>query len=603
MPSGRIFRRVGEYGHENGVKGMNGIALVYFLLGGVLCFGARLCPRGTWNEEYTSRNQTKVLTGMMALLVILHHMAQKISAAWSLTSVRSAGLEFFTGIGFPVVAVFFFCSGLGLYRSLHGKPDYLKGFLRRRVLLIVIAYYLSEWIYTAVRLLMGQRMALPDVLWYLSGLRMANTYSWYAVVIPFFYLVFWAAFRFCRREGTAIFWVFAFTLAYTVLGTLVNHQNTWWMRGEWWYNSVVLFPLGLLFGKNEARVTRFFRRGYWIWLLLSAAATVLLFIQSDWLLSHRWGYYWESSRMRVPFRLYSVGCQWLVCCAFVAFCFLLMMKVRLGNGALAWMGAMSLELYLVHGLFVELFGYRFMDLTRSFLYIRNAVPYMAAVLACSVPAALGFRWIYRKVHGLLTGEAAQNRPRGRVKAAAAEAVRRLRARCRISGETVKKVLRYGWLPALLVLGFVGIRLFSGGTPACVVDRLKITIPAGFSQSYTDSRYTKWKYTGKDRKPSDLMLDRDIRGESAQRFANVEAVMEACSGWMTDMEIYVNPQGIRMARGFSQKNDYGPDRRYYVEGTDGVFLLTMIEDSRYYDPADCEAVMQEVADSICVSYGQ
>ena len=307
---------------------MNWIYLVYFLLGILLCYGVEICPRGTWNEDYTSRDQTKILTGIMALGVALHHLAQKTCVSWVPVNVRVHGLDFFADIGFPVVAVFFFCSGLGLYRSLHSKKDYLKDFPRRRVLRIVIAFYLSEWVYTAVRLLMGERMNPAKIFWYLSGLHMANSYSWYVIVIPFFYLAFWAAFRFCRKEGFAFFWVFAFTLAYTVLGTLIDHQNTWWMRGEWWYNSVILFPLGLVFGRFEKPVTRFFRKGYWIWLLFSAAAVILLYLQSDWFLSHRWGYYWEGTRMRVPYRLLSTGCQWLVCIAFAAFCFLLPVIIK-----------------------------------------------------------------------------------------------------------------------------------------------------------------------------------------------------------------------------------------------------------------------------------
>ena len=68
------------------------------------------------------------------------------------------GLDFFLQLGYLFVSVFFFCSGLGLYKSFRTKPDYLKGFFRRRVLPIVIAFYLSEWIYLAIRLLAGERM-------------------------------------------------------------------------------------------------------------------------------------------------------------------------------------------------------------------------------------------------------------------------------------------------------------------------------------------------------------------------------------------------------------------------------------------------------------
>ena len=218
---------------------MDWMYLVYFLLGLLVFFGARLACRNEWNEDYTSLKQTKVLQGITALFIALHHMAQKTCAPWHPTRYTVHGLDVFVPLGYLFVGVFLFCSGLGLYRSLHSKPDYLKGFFRRRILPIVIAFYLSEIIYTAVRLLMGEKMDALTVAWYLSGLHMANFNAWYVIVIPFFYLAFWAAFRFCKREGTAVFLVFLFTLGYTVLGTAIDQQNDWWMRGEWWYNSII----------------------------------------------------------------------------------------------------------------------------------------------------------------------------------------------------------------------------------------------------------------------------------------------------------------------------------------------------------------------------
>ena len=260
---------------------MDWMYLFYFSLALLFFFGARSTGRG-WNEEYTSLKQTKMLQGIAALGIALHHMAQKTCAPWHPSVYTVHGLDFFVPIGYMLVGLFLFCSGLGLYRSLKSKPDYLKGFFRRRILPIIIAFYLSEFIYTGIRLLMGEKMNLTTVLWYLSGLHMANFNAWYVVVIPFFYLAFWAAFRFCKREGTAIAWVFLFTLAYTVAGALIDHQDDWWMRGEWWYNSIILFPLGLLFGKFEKQVTGFFKKGYWFWLLLFFAGIFLVFQQSEW---------------------------------------------------------------------------------------------------------------------------------------------------------------------------------------------------------------------------------------------------------------------------------------------------------------------------------
>ena len=563
---------------------MDWLYLFYFALGTLAFFGARYAGRGRWNGEYTSLEQTKALQGIAALGIALHHMAQKTCAPWLSPRHIVHGLDPFIPIGYLLVGVFLFCSGMGLYKSLRSKPDYLKGFFRRRILPVVIAYYLSEFLYTGVRLLMGQKMDAVTILWYLSGLHLANANAWYAVAIPFFYLAFWAAFRLCRRDGPAIFLVFLFALGYTVLGALIDHQSDWWMQGEWWYNSILLFPLGLLFGRFEQRITAVLKKGYWFWLALALAAAVLLFQQSEWLNGNAWGYYGEQfDRLKVQHRLMSAGLQWLAALAFVSCCFLLLLKVRLGNRALASLGGLTLDFYLVHGLFVELFGFNFLDTVKSLHYIRSVPLYIAAVLGCSVPAALLFRLLRRKLTAWLQKKPGPVRERRAAKAAAV-----------LSG--LRRIRRFllPVLVALTLLAFLLPSLRSGNENLREMNGVSFTIPDGFTREYTDSRYAVWSYAGKDRKPGRLILDGDIRDGKGRNFSRAEEVLAECD-WMTEAELYVNPQGVRMVRGFASYSG-SPERRYYIESAGSVLLLCMLEDERYYSPADCEAAILQAADS-------
>ena len=577
---------------------MDWMYLFYFLLAALICFGAKYAGRGAWNEEYTSLKQTKALQGITALGIALHHMAQKTCAPWHPRTYTVHGLDPFLSIGYMFVGVFLFCSGLGLYRSLKSKPDYLKGFIRRRILPIVIAFYLSEIIYTAIRLAMGERMDFLKILWYLSGLHMANFNAWYVIVIPFFYLAFWAAFRFCKREGTAICWVFAFTLAYTALGASIDHQNDWWMRGEWWYNSIILFPLGLLFGKFERQVTAFFRKGYFFWLALSFAAVFLLFWQSEWMNEHAWGYYdFWSNPMKIPHRLMSAGLQWLAAFAYVAFCFLLMMKVKLGNAALAWLGSVTLSFYLMHGIFVELFGYNFLDISKSLVYIKNLPLYIAVVLACSVLAAALFDLVWRKLVSLILGGKNKREPdlpgvsRGKAR-------RKSWLMSILKPEKERRFRRFigPGIAVLLLAGFMLPILPGGDEHVRVMNGQRFQLPDNYTKSYSDSRYAVWKYAGNDRKPGNLILDANIQDTNARSYSTVDDVLAECT-WMTDVEVYVNPQGVRMVRGYAHYAE-GLERRYYIEGAGApVLLMCMNEDERFYSPDDCEEMLRQVAENV------
>ena len=575
---------------------MDWMYLFYFLLAGLIFWGARYAGRGEWNEDYTSLKQTKILQGVAALGIALHHMSQKTCAPWHPSAFVVHGMDPFIPMGYMLVGVFLFCSGLGLYKSFQSKPDYLKGFFRRRVLPIVIAFYLSEFLHTGVRLLMGEKMDLIKILWYLSGLHMANVNAWYAIVIPFFYLAFWAAFRFCKKEGTAIFWVFVFALGYTVAGAFIDHQDDWWMRGEWWYNSIILFPLGLLFGKHEKRVTGFLKKGYWFWLIVSFAAFFLLFQQSEWLINNRWGYYGEwGDPLKVVHRLMSAGIQWLVAFIFVACGFLMMMKVRFGNKALAWLGTVTLDFYLIHGIFVELFGYNFLDISKSLYYIRKVPLYIAAVLACTVPAVILFRLIRTALTGCFLKKGGQG-----PKDSGEDGLTRKQRRKQRKAELAEKKERYGKVavPVLASLLLLGVYLILPGRSnerVRVMNGLEFQIPEHFVRGYTDTRYVIWKYEGTDKKPATLILDAEIRDGKARHLKTAEEVLEACD-WMTETELYVNPQGVRMARGFAEFPD-GRERRYYIESKEAVILMCMKENEQYYNAKDCEEILLQVADSV------
>ena len=572
------------------------IYLFWFLLGALLFCGVKYAGRGKWNEDYTSLKQTKMLLGIMTLGVALHHLSQKSCGPWHPQSFIVHGLDFFLPLGALFVAVFLFCSGLGLYKSFRSKPDYLKGFCRRRILPVVIAFYLSEILYTVIRLAMGEKMKFPTVLWYLSGLHMANENAWYVIVIPFFYFAFWAAFRCCKREGTAIFWVFLFTLGYTVAGAFVDHQDNWWMRGEWWYNSIILFPLGILFGKYEEKITRFAKKGYWFLLVLAFAAVFLLYLQSDWLISNRWGYYGEyGDPLKVQHRLLSAGAQWGVCIAFVCFWFLLMMKVKIGNRALAWLGAVSLDFYLIHGLFVELFGYNFLGISRHNFYIKSPALYVFAALACSVPATLLFRWIRLTV----TGWTQKKKPEGGEPPARKKplAVRiRQRREMRKSADAPPKYRKF-IMPAFLVLFFAGLFLFldfsRGDEHVFEMNRIEFTVPKYFSKTYSDMQNVIYRCAGEGKKAANLIADAQIPHAADRSQESLES-LAACD-WLTAQEEYVNPQGIRMIRGFVEVEG-NPERRYYIDHGNGLMVIRMAETPEIYSAEDCEEALRTTVES-------
>ncbi len=614
---------------------MDWLDLVYFSLGALLFFGSRFCGRKGWNEEYTSRKQTGMLRGAAALGVVLHHVAQKTCGSWHPRTVIVHGLDFFLDGAFIFVGIFFFCSGLGLYKSLKEKPDYLRGFLRKRVLPLIFTYYLSEWLYLVIRLLMGQIMGPGEVWFYLSGLHMANENAWFIVTLPLFYFFFYLAFRFIRREGAAIAATTCGVILYMVGCAMVDHQQTWWLRGEWWYNSVLLFPLGLVFAKYEKAFTDFFKKGTWIWLAVSILAAVGLSMLSGLTVNEWAGYYGEyaGDRLKVVHRLMSALSENLYAAAVLWALLLFLMKVRFGNGVLGWYGRMSLEVYLMHGLFIELFGYSFYDRARSLLYIRDVPLFLCVVLIGGTVGAIAFRFLRTKLTALLrisggkgpstkgkkrriqaeTGEAeikpvpaedaetkqetGTEKKDPAPKAAPGPEKKTRRKKKREAGPWKKRV---SWIISGALVLFVGLifcfpDLISGGRSR-EINGLIVHVPEGFERSFSDGQLFKWTYTGKDRNPGPLVINTEIKGSNAQYFNTVEEVLADCD-WMEDPEIYVTPAGIRTVRGNSMDYSGGREYRYYAETPKNVMLISMNENEAYYTPADCRAALLETVDAL------
>lgn len=359
----------------------------------LLLFGSKWYGRKQWNEEAFSLGQSKAWQGFFAAMIMLHHVGQKTCASWlDRRWPRMPGLELFVPIGYYFVAFFLLCSGFGLYKSWKKKENYLQGFVKKRVLPLVITFFVTDWVFILVRLALGEKMDLTKVIYYITGIQQPNPNAWFVIALPIFYLMFYLCFRLIKREGWALFGTCLLVLLWVLIGCATDH-NDYWFRGEWWYNSALFFPLGLLFAKWEGKIVPHLKKYYLLYLVGTAAAVWGLY-RCSVLAEGQFGYYCEwlpSLWGRIGRRFVTAMAQHGAAGAFVLFVYLVGLKVKIGNRALKFMSAITLEFYLVHGLFVELFAFKTLDSFKPLYYINNAFFYGMAVLLCAIPFSLLLR--------------------------------------------------------------------------------------------------------------------------------------------------------------------------------------------------------------------
>ena len=376
---------------------MQFIFFIYFILPVILFWGSRIAEEGKWNDGFLSLEQTKAFQGICVVAIGVHHISQKVFANREVAVFIRNMLSPFVNIGVFLTAVFFFFNGYGLYKSYINKPGYLDNFLRKRLVAPVVAYYVTGWIFLAIRVLVGEEMGRKLFLLQLTGVVHSSPYSWYIVVLLIFYVAFYLVFKRAKNERSAVTLFTIIVFAYIAISLFIP-RNDYFIRGEWWYNSVFMLPLGMLFARNEGRIIDHVKRHYAVYLVIH-----LIFAYPAFRLSYfvykKLGYFSASIPNGVIYKFLSLSAQMLALYVFIACIILIGMNIRIGNKVLAFLGKYTLEIYLIHGIFVELYDHDFAGIAPSPLPIEKVSFYALAVIASTLPLALLLKKLEKVVAG------------------------------------------------------------------------------------------------------------------------------------------------------------------------------------------------------------
>ena len=305
--------------------------LVLFLIG-----TKPVHPFREYNDCYLSRETGLALRGVFALSVILHHLSQ---------NVRHIGLfGRFYNSGPLVVTAFFFLSGYGLMHSYMTQPAYRQHFLRRRLPKILLPFVLLTTVFVGFSALNGSPYSPKSlILDFIYGIQILP-YSWYILCIAAFYVLFCLLMHLCKNKYTLV-------IAGMFAGCVVYIAFCIYMRyGSFWYRTILVLLLGMIWALYEAKILPVMHRFYWIispltWLLFAALLSVLLrqtAIKNPWI---------------------SLLYNFALTSSFMISILTVTMKFRVGNPVLTFLGNNSLEIYLVQGFFT--------GLRSNLIYIQN----------------------------------------------------------------------------------------------------------------------------------------------------------------------------------------------------------------------------------------
>ena len=209
--------------------------------------------------DYLSNKSTKSLKGLLALLIIFHHISQKVT-----TGENFSNFEY---MGRYIVALFFFLSGYGLYFQYSNNANYMKNFLRKRLVRIFIPFYVFIVIYVIYRATLGE---VINVDFFLSFWKDHNNIiynGWFINSIIVLYVIFYISFV-RNNSKTSFYTLTVLTLVYIFWKVYQDH-------GDWEYVSMMAFLLGIFWMKNRVSIDKIIEKNYFISLVLFS---VLMYI-------------------------------------------------------------------------------------------------------------------------------------------------------------------------------------------------------------------------------------------------------------------------------------------------------------------------------------
>lgn len=352
------------------------------ILGAILFIGSSRRPAD--ETAFFDRISGKEIQGALAVFIIFHQTVIALDA----DGKDSGDLRFFYYYGILAVAFFFFSSGFGLLKRWMTDENYIKGFMRRRIFTVLVPFFICNYIYLTDALLnnIASRMhfGFGEVICSFFGIFLINNEMWFAVEIMILYVAFRLVFAKVKKPLTGIMIMTLVVLAMMTIGLFSGHSDTgvmsYWFKGEWWYNTLLMFPLGMLYAYKEERINKVIKRAFIAVLLGSSVLFVILdHIHKDLISRSIYWTEYANSANPVLDKLLGLGEETLFEIVFLILIITIMSRVKIGNPVIKFFGKISLEIIMLNYLVIE---------KLYFLYTMYGIGvYLAAVTAGTIVLA------------------------------------------------------------------------------------------------------------------------------------------------------------------------------------------------------------------------
>ncbi len=238
----------------------------------------KITDKGKIYSDYMSLKKTTSIKGIFILIVLISHISQRLNLSDFVLNKIFLKANF-TWLEQSMVVMFMFYSGFGVMMSALKKgKQYYKNIPIKRVLKVLLHFDIVMLLILIIKALMGNKFSPSQVL--LSILPWDN--YWYVFAILILYLISYIAFMIGKNNKVL---VLSISFALTIVYILAIHS----VKDIWWYDTVILYPLGMLYYTVKDKIENLFKNRpfiYWICLIVSAALFCVSLFKLDYFIVH-----------------------------------------------------------------------------------------------------------------------------------------------------------------------------------------------------------------------------------------------------------------------------------------------------------------------------
>ena len=338
---------------------------IIFLIG-VICPIIKRKSIFNSNNDVLDKYNSNKIKGLLAILIIMHHLSIYIKDVIL--------FKILTIIGIIAVSAFFFYSGYGLMTSYLKKESYIKDFLNKRIMKIVIPYIIAI-MFTGLAYLLTRQLTPRKIFNSLVEGEPIVRFSWYVLAIIILYVVFYLSAKFLKKKKMINIAVFGGTILYCIVVNNVLGFNNWWV------NSCFAFFIGIFWASYKERYTitlkdknKIIRYAIILLIILFVIIGFQFFTSEYAAMDIINNTDLADDIMRQPIPVINMN---IICIVLLFMLFNILEKVRLNDKVFTFLGNIFFEIYLYHGLVMYL-------LRNSCYYCRIDYIYAILVIGLSI---------------------------------------------------------------------------------------------------------------------------------------------------------------------------------------------------------------------------